>query len=108
VYRPSQPVSGCDGTDPFLAAGAASATHQREERNMNWDRIEGNWKQAKGKITEQWGKLTDDDLDVIAGRRDQLAGKLQERYGMAKDEAEKQLASWERRVGDSWADERPR
>jgi len=57
---------------------------------MNWDRIEGKWKQSKGKFREKWGKLTDDDLDVIAGKRDQLVGRLQERYGIAKDEAEKQ------------------
>jgi uncharacterized protein YjbJ (UPF0337 family) len=67
---------------------------------MNWERIQGNWKQLAGK--EQWGKLTDDDLDVVAGRRDQLAGKIRERYGMAKDEAEKQLAEWERKASDAW------
>ena len=61
---------------------------------MNWDRIEGNWKQFKGQVKEQWGKLTDDDLDVIAGKRDQLVGKIQERYGIAKDEAEKQVDTW--------------
>jgi uncharacterized protein YjbJ (UPF0337 family) len=61
---------------------------------MNWDRIEGNWKQLKGKIKEQWGDLTDDDLDRIAGRRDQLAGKLQETYGIGKDEAERQIDDW--------------
>jgi uncharacterized protein YjbJ (UPF0337 family) len=75
-----------------------------KEPHMNWDRIEGNWKQVKGKMTEQWGKLTDDDLDVVAGRRDQLAGKIQERYGIAKDEAEKQVAAWERTVSDDWFD----
>ncbi len=48
---------------------------------MNWNRIEGNWKQLKGKAQERWGKLTNDDLDVIAGKREQLEGKLQERYG---------------------------
>ena len=69
---------------------------------MNWDQIKGNWKQAAGKAQEQWGKLTNDDLDVVAGRRDQLAGKIQERYGIAKDEAEKQLAEWERKASDSW------
>jgi uncharacterized protein YjbJ (UPF0337 family) len=69
---------------------------------MNWDRIQGNWKQAIGKAKEQWGKLTDDDLDVVAGRRDQLAGKIQERYGVAKDEAERQLAEWQRKASDSW------
>lgn len=69
---------------------------------MNWDRIKGNWKQVTGKAKEQWGKLTDDDLEVIDGRRDQLAGKIQERYGVAKDEAERQLATWEDRSTDSW------
>ena len=69
---------------------------------MNWDRIKGNWKQVTGKAKAQRGKLTDDDLDVIAGRRDQLAGKIQERYGVANDEAERQLAAWERKATDSW------
>ena len=61
---------------------------------MNWDRIEGNWKQMKGKVKEQWGKLTDDDLDVAAGKRDQLVGRIQNRYGIAKDEAERQADDW--------------
>jgi uncharacterized protein YjbJ (UPF0337 family) len=69
---------------------------------MNWDRIEGNWKQLTGKAKAQWGKLTDDDLDVINGRREQLAGKIQERYGIARDEAERQVDSWERAADDSW------
>jgi uncharacterized protein YjbJ (UPF0337 family) len=58
---------------------------------MNNDRIEGNWKQLKGKVKEQWGKLTDDDMTVIEGNQDQLLGKVQERYGIARDEAEKQV-----------------
>jgi uncharacterized protein YjbJ (UPF0337 family) len=62
-----------------------------KEHRMNWDRIEGNWKQVKGKIKENWGKLTDDDIDVIAGKRDQLVGKIQTQYGISKDEAEKQV-----------------
>jgi uncharacterized protein YjbJ (UPF0337 family) len=62
--------------------------------NMNWDRIEGNWKQFKGNVKVQWGKLTDDQLDVIAGKRDSLAGRIQETYGISRDEAEKQLAAW--------------
>ncbi|HZE91157.1 MAG TPA: CsbD family protein [Rhizobacter sp.] len=69
---------------------------------MNWHRIEGHWKQLKGKVNEQWGKLTDDDCDVVAGRREQLAGKIQERYGVAKDEAERQISDWERRATDAW------
>ena len=69
---------------------------------MNWDRIEGNWKQLKGKAQLQWGKLTDDDFDVVAGKREQLSGKLQERYGMAMEEAEKQVKAWENSADDSW------
>ena len=64
---------------------------------MNKDIFEGNWMQMKGKIKEQWGKLTDDDLDVINGKRDQLAGRLQERYGLARDAAEKQIKEFEKR-----------
>ena len=67
---------------------------------MNNDRIEGNWKQAKGKLMEQWGKLTDDDLDVIAGRRDQLLGRIQERHGIAREEAETQISKFEERNPD--------
>ena len=67
---------------------------------MNEDTIKGNWKQFKGKVKEQWGKLTDDDLDVIAGKRDQLVGRLQERAGIARDEAEKQVKDWEGRNPD--------
>lgn len=71
---------------------------------MNADTIAGNWKQFKGKIQEQWGKLTDDDLDKINGKRDQLLGKVQERYGIAKDQAEEQLRRFERDYtgGMSW------
>ena len=69
---------------------------------MNWDRIEGNWKQLSGRVQEQWGKLTEDDIDVVAGRRQQLVGRVQERYGVAKDEAEKQIAAWERTATDAW------
>ena len=63
---------------------------------MNWDQIAGNWKQAKGKMREQWGKLTDDDLVVIGGKRDQLVGRIQERYGIAREKAEDQVKEWER------------
>lgn len=61
---------------------------------MDWNRVEGNWKQFKGRVKEQWGKLTDDDLDQINGRRDQLEGKIQERYGYAKDQARKDIDNW--------------
>lgn len=62
---------------------------------MNWDIVEGNWKQFKGKVKTQWGKLTDDQLDVIAGKRIELAGKIQETYGITKEEADKQIKSFE-------------
>ena len=61
---------------------------------MNWDQIAGNWKQAKGKAKQQWAKLTDDDLTLINGKRDELAGRLQERYGYAKEDAEREIDTW--------------
>jgi uncharacterized protein YjbJ (UPF0337 family) len=64
---------------------------------MNNDVLAGNWKQFQGKMQEQWGKLTNDDLDVAAGRRDQIVGKLQERYGVALEEAERQVKEFEER-----------
>ena len=64
---------------------------------MNWDRIKGSWTEYKGKAKQQWGKLTDDDLDVIDGKREELAGKIQNRYGIAKDEAERQIDEWQNR-----------
>ncbi len=63
--------------------------------NGVWDQIEGKWKQLRGQVRTQWGKLTDDDLEQIAGRKDILAGKLQERYGIAKEEANAQIERWE-------------
>jgi uncharacterized protein YjbJ (UPF0337 family) len=62
---------------------------------MNWDRIEGQWKQFKGKVQEQWGELTDDEFDQIAGKREQLVGRIQKHYGIAQDEAERQVRDWE-------------
>ena len=62
---------------------------------MNWDQIAGNWKQFKGNVKEKWGKLTDDDLDVIEGKKVQLVGRLQERYGYSKEQAEKELKIWD-------------
>ena len=66
---------------------------------MNWDQAKGNWNQVKGKVKEQWGKLTDDDLTKISGQRDQLVGRLQERYGYAKEQAEREVKDWENRSG---------
>jgi uncharacterized protein YjbJ (UPF0337 family) len=61
---------------------------------MNWDQMEGKWKQMKGSVKKQWGKLTDDDLEYIAGSKDQFVGRLQERYGITKEVAQKQADEW--------------
>jgi uncharacterized protein YjbJ (UPF0337 family) len=63
-----------------------------------WDQIKGGWNQFKGEVRKQWGKLTDDDLEVIRGERDKLIGRLQERYGIAKEEANRQIDDWARRI----------
>jgi uncharacterized protein YjbJ (UPF0337 family) len=72
-----------------------------KESVMNWDVIEGNWTQYKGQVKAQWGKLTNDHLDVIAGKRDQLAGQLQESYGIAKDEADQQIKAFQKYLKES-------
>jgi uncharacterized protein YjbJ (UPF0337 family) len=64
---------------------------------MNRDTLQGQWTQLKGKVREQWGKLTDDDLDQIQGQAEQLVGRVQERYGIARDDAERQVEAWLRR-----------
>jgi uncharacterized protein YjbJ (UPF0337 family) len=74
---------------------------------MNQDRFRGQWKQVKGRIKEQWGRLTDDDLDVIAGKRDQLLGRIQQRHGVAKDEAHRQVRDFESRNPDVAFDDAP-
>jgi uncharacterized protein YjbJ (UPF0337 family) len=76
--------------------GSLATIANREIKKMNWNQVEGNWKQFKGKVKEKWGDLTDDDLDRIAGKRAILAGHIQEKYGMAQEEAEKQLKEWEK------------
>src|SRR4029453_19344753 len=86
---------------PHHCAWVMAPGNSYEEQHMNWDRIEGNWKQFTGKVKEQWGKLHDDDIYVIGGKRDQLVGKIQESYGIGKDEAEKQVDTW----GNSFRDE---
>jgi uncharacterized protein YjbJ (UPF0337 family) len=82
------------------ATGTKQTETKQTERSeaMNWDRVEGNWKEFKGQVQQKWGKLTNDDLDVIEGKRTQLSGRLQQRYGVAKDEAERQIDSWLKRV----------
>ena len=62
---------------------------------MNWDRIEGNWKQFTGTAKAKWGKLTDDQLSVVAGKRDQLVGRIQEAYGITKEAAQRQIDQWQ-------------
>lgn len=61
---------------------------------MNWDQIEGRWTEVKGKAKASWGEMTDDELDQVAGKRDQLIGKLQTKYGISKEEAEKRADDW--------------
>lgn len=72
---------------------------------MNWDEINGKWKEVSGHAREKWGKLTDDDWQVVQGKKDQLVGRIQQRYGVAKDEAEKQVDQWaaEVRSSSTWA-----
>jgi uncharacterized protein YjbJ (UPF0337 family) len=67
---------------------------------MSWERVEGNWKDLQGKMLQQWSKLTSDDLNQVKGRRDMLLGKLQERYGIAREAAERQIEEWVRSVGE--------
>jgi uncharacterized protein YjbJ (UPF0337 family) len=82
----------------FASATATSVADiiEEEETLMNWDQIEGKWKQLKGRVRETWGELTDDELDKIGGKRERLAGLVQQKYGVAKDEAERQIAKFER------------
>ena len=68
---------------------------------MNWDIVKGNWNQWKGRAREAWGDLTDDDMDVIAGEKDQLVGRLQERYGWAREEAESEVDAWREKHRDA-------
>jgi uncharacterized protein YjbJ (UPF0337 family) len=71
---------------------------------MNSDQMEGKWKQMKGSIKSRWGNLTDDDLTVIEGQKDQLVGRVQERYGIARDEAQRQVDDWNRANADAETD----
>jgi uncharacterized protein YjbJ (UPF0337 family) len=84
---------GLGGTDA-LQTRYRSSIILRGRSAMDWNRVQGNWKQVKGKVKEQWGKLTDDDLDVIDGKQEQLEGRLQQRYGYAKDQAQKEVNDW--------------
>jgi uncharacterized protein YjbJ (UPF0337 family) len=82
----------CRRAEPFIRSNKQWRTA------MNWDRIEGNWKQFKGQARQQWGKLTDDELDLVEGRREELVGRIQEKYGIARDEADRQVRDWEGRL----------
>jgi uncharacterized protein YjbJ (UPF0337 family) len=68
------------------------------EHAMNWDQVEGKWKQMKGVVRQKWGKLTDDDIDLIGGKQQELVGRLQERYGYSKEEAERNVDEWSRTI----------
>jgi uncharacterized protein YjbJ (UPF0337 family) len=82
----------------WARAGHRAWRRTATEGAMNWDQIAGNWKQLSGNVREQWGKLTDDDLARVEGKRDQLVGRVQERYGIAKEAAEAQVKAWETRI----------
>jgi uncharacterized protein YjbJ (UPF0337 family) len=89
------------GTVPIVVSSQAQAQTTQSDTKTIWEKIKGSWSQTKGAVKEQWGKLTDDDLLEIEGRRDQLVGKLQTRYGITREQAEAQVSSWEKtRVRD--------
>jgi uncharacterized protein YjbJ (UPF0337 family) len=81
-------------TGTFRSADCSFEELLITEIKMDWNRVEGNWKQMKGKVKEKWGNLTDDDLTAVNGKRDQLEGKIQERYGLAKDQVKKDVDDW--------------
>jgi uncharacterized protein YjbJ (UPF0337 family) len=90
----SPSLRGTLAARPAFFVDLADPPNSTGSTDMDWNRIEGNWKQMKGKIKQQWGKLTDDDLNIIAGRQEQLEGIIQERYGVEKDAARKQVEEW--------------
>jgi uncharacterized protein YjbJ (UPF0337 family) len=77
----------------FSAIPPSPQPYLRRDK-MNWNTIEGRWKELKGNVREHWGKLTDDDIEEAKGKRDVLLGKIQAKYGIAKEEAEKQIDQW--------------
>lgn len=87
-----EPVRGFDVVFPLSAIQLGM--RYGSETTMNWDRIEGNWKEYSGKAKQQWGKLTDDDMTAVEGRREELEGRLQSRYGYAKDKVKAEVDSW--------------
>jgi len=85
------------GTLPVAVYAQSTTPTTQAEAKVIWEKIKGSWTQTKGAVKEQWGKLTDDDLMEIEGRRDQLVGKIQTRYGIPHEEAEAQVSGWERK-----------
>jgi uncharacterized protein YjbJ (UPF0337 family) len=85
------------GTLPMMVYSQADAQTTQSDTKSMWEKIKGSWNQTKGAVKEQWGKLTDDDLLEIEGRRDQLVGKIQTRYGISHDQAEAQVSGWEQK-----------
>jgi uncharacterized protein YjbJ (UPF0337 family) len=84
------------GVVPMVVhAQTSTTTTVKTDTKSMWEKIKGSWSQTKGTVKEQWGKLTDDDLLQIEGRRDQLVGKIQTRYGISHDQAEAQVSAWE-------------
>ena len=79
---------------PIELSGTSGGSNDTGELVMDWDRVQGNWKQFKGRAKEKWGNLTDDDLDRVAGKREQLEGIIQQRYGLAKDQVRKDVDTW--------------
>jgi uncharacterized protein YjbJ (UPF0337 family) len=99
-------LSSSEALDPNLphmrsGRNEIKTTAHLEAPKMNSDQLEGKWKQVKGEVREKWGKLTDDDIHVVAGRREQLIGKVQERYGLAKEEATKQVDAFVKNIEDA-------
>ena len=90
----------CAAPSIVSAQSSATTTTVQTDKNYNpkviWDKIKGSWTQTKGAVKEQWGKLTDDDLMEIKGRREVLVGKIQTRYGVSHEQAEAQVSGWER------------
>jgi uncharacterized protein YjbJ (UPF0337 family) len=90
LHRHDAPQAGCVARQRRPASARVSPP-ELEDHHMNSDTIQGNWTQLKGKVQQQWGKLTSDDLDQIEGQRKQLVGRVQERYGYAREQAEKEV-----------------
>ena len=90
-------TSHSDGPAQALAQSTTTTTTIKTDTSTVWEKVKGSWMQSKGVVKEQWGKLTDDDLLEIEGRRDRLVGKIQTRYGIPKEEAEAQVVVWEKK-----------